>query len=118
MFMKRDLYLEGTECTYIGKWELPKIGPFQISLAGRDCKLSGYLNLSDEITSFVKMLGRRILHDKLKVIGCYTCKNFYYTGMALDMRNGEVGTCRTHSCLVDICFCCKYYSSSNMDAKR
>lgn len=106
------LFLEGSEFTYVGEWSYLDNGAFQITVNNRVYKFSGYLNLSKDIVCFLKVLGRKILHDRLKLVGCLTCTHFYCSGMALDMRNGEVGSCKVHSRLVDICYCCKNYSSS------
>lgn len=107
-----ELRLEGKASEYTGRWVL--VGEtMEWELEGKTYRIESESDLSDNISSFVKVLGKRLLRDEVKLRSCLTCENFSMSGMAREMSRGQRGVCGLHESGVEVCFLCSDYRQKN-----
>jgi hypothetical protein len=110
--MTGELRLDGKVSEYTGRWTL--VGEtMEWELEGKTYRIESADDLSDSISSFVRVLGKRQLKDKVTLRGCLTCENFSMSGMARDMGRGQRGDCDLHELGVEVCYLCCDYKQKN-----
>lgn len=103
------LRLDGDSNCYNGLWTLTG-ETLEWELEGKSYRIVSDDDLSKNVSSFVKVLGEKVLNESVKLRGCMTCKNFAMSSMARDMGRGQRGVCDLHQKGVEICFACSDYA--------
>jgi len=104
-----ELHLEGDVNCYSGNWTLTG-ETLEWELKGKSYRIESDDDLSENVSSFVKVLGKKVLNENVKLRGCMTCKNFAMSSMARDMGRGQRGVCDLHQKGVEVCFACSDYA--------
>ena len=104
------LHLEGDVNCYSGNWTL-RGETLEWELEGKSYRIESDDDLSKNVSSFVKVLGEKVLYENVELRGCMTCKHFAMSGMARDMGRGQRGVCSFHQRRVEVCFVCADYAT-------
>ena len=102
------LTIDGENRSYEGSWRL--VGEIlELEVEGSTYHLESGDDLSSAVGGFLKILGKKLLNDRLHLRACLTCENFFMSSMARDMGRGQRGVCNLHQVGVEICYLCKDY---------
>lgn len=101
----QPLSIQGTDKSYSGRWRL--IGEtLELDIEGKSFGIESDGDLATNVRQFVRTLGKRVLHDHVRLRVCLMCQHFQMSGMAREMGRGQRGVCSLHEIGVEICHVC------------
>lgn len=102
------LLIEGKLKSYSGHWRL-RGETLEWEVEGKAFSIESDGDLAANVIQFVRILGKRVFQDEIKLKACLTCQHFQMSGMARDMGRGQIGVCSIHQDGVQICHLCDDY---------